>query len=163
MEPVLWWKLEHISGTGGIFRRGRHYTAELDGEWHTCFQVHCCIQCRVNTSIRCRNCIRQERQFLFLWRISWKVSLLTLWNQVFSLTARSIYVSSDIGVTFAKTVALGSSTVVNKIRVHPTVAGELWASTDVGLFHSVNYGATFTQIGSGVTTGYDFGKLLCEV
>jgi xyloglucan-specific exo-beta-1,4-glucanase len=53
--------------------------------------------------------------------------------------------------------------VVNKIRVHPTVAGELWASTDVGLFHSVNYGTTFTQIGSGVTTGYDFGKLLCEV
>lgn len=63
-------------------------------------------------------------------------------------------------MTFAKTVALGSSTVVNKIRVHPTVAGELWASTDTGLFHSVNYGATFTQIGSGCTTGYDFGESL---
>lgn len=70
----------------------------------------------------------------------------------------SIYVSSDIGVTFAKTASLGSSTVVNKIRVHPTVAGDVWASTDVGLFHSTNYGSTFTQIGSGCTTGYDFGK-----
>ena len=72
----------------------------------------------------------------------------------------SIYVSSDIGVTFAKTVALGSSTVVNKIRVHPTVAGDVWASTDVGLFHSTNYGSTFTQIGSGCTAGYDFGRSL---
>lgn len=70
--------------------------------------------------------------------------------------AGSFYVSTDIGVTFTKTATLGSSTVVNKVRVHPTVAGDVWASTDVGLFHSTNYGASFEQIGSGCTLGYSF-------
>ncbi len=70
--------------------------------------------------------------------------------------AGSFYVSTNIGVSFTETVALGASTVVNKIRVHPFVAGDVWASTDVGLFHSTNYGSTFTQIGSGCTVGYSF-------
>jgi len=70
-------------------------------------------------------------------------------------SAGAIYVSSNIGVTFAKTATLGASTVVNQIRVHPTVAGDVWASTDVGLFHSTNFGTTFTQVGS-VTAGYSF-------
>lgn len=74
-------------------------------------------------------------------------------------TSYSFYLSTDTGVTFAKTVALGSSTSVNTIRVHPTVAGDIWATTDTGLFHSTNYGKTFTQIGSGVTVGYNFGTL----
>jgi xyloglucan-specific exo-beta-1,4-glucanase len=60
-------------------------------------------------------------------------------------------------VTFTVTGTLGSSTMVNTIRVHPTVAGDVWASTDVGLFHSTNYGKTFTKISSGVTAGYSFG------
>jgi len=70
--------------------------------------------------------------------------------------AGSFYVSTNIGVSFTETVALGASTTVNKIRVHPFVAGDVWASTDVGLFHSINYGSTFTQIGSGCTAGYSF-------
>jgi len=69
----------------------------------------------------------------------------------------SIYVSTDIGKTFTKTATLGSSTAVNQIRVHPTVAGDVWATTDSGLFHSLNYGKTFTQVSSGVVTaGYSF-------
>lgn len=71
-------------------------------------------------------------------------------------SAGSFYVSSDIGATFTKTVALGSSTAVNQIRVHPTVAGDVWASTDVGLFHSVDFGSTFSQVSSGVTAGWSF-------
>jgi xyloglucan-specific exo-beta-1,4-glucanase len=71
-------------------------------------------------------------------------------------SAGSFYVSSDTGSTFTKTVALGSSTAVNQIRVHPTVAGDVWATTDVGLFHSTNFGQTFTQI-SGPTEGWSFG------
>ncbi|TVY47674.1 Xyloglucanase [Lachnellula occidentalis] len=73
----------------------------------------------------------------------------------------SIYVSTDIGKTFAKTVALGSSTAVNQIRVNPTVAGDVWASADTGLFHSLNYGKTFTQISTstGPTAGYSFVSL----
>ncbi|TVY24122.1 Xyloglucanase [Lachnellula hyalina] len=73
----------------------------------------------------------------------------------------SIYVSTDTAKTFAKTVALGSSTAVNQIRVNPTVAGDVWASTDTGLFHSLDYGKTFTQISTstGPTVGYSFVSL----
>lgn len=73
-------------------------------------------------------------------------------------SAGSIYTSTDLGVTFAKTVSLGSSTTVNQIRVNPTVAGDVWATTDTGLFHSLDYGATFAKISGGVTAGYGFGK-----
>lgn len=72
----------------------------------------------------------------------------------------SIYVSSNGGTTFSKTAALGSSTAVNQIRVHPAVAGDIWATTDTGLFHSVDFGKTFSQSAGGVTTGYGFGKFV---
>lgn len=75
------------------------------------------------------------------------------------LTISSFYLSTNSGVTFAKTIALGASTSVNDISVHPTMAGDVWASTDIGFFHSTNYGVSFTQIGSGVTGGWSFGKV----
>ncbi|KAL5357701.1 Avicelase III [Aspergillus floccosus] len=72
-------------------------------------------------------------------------------------SAGSFYVSTDTGATFKKTVSLGSSSSVNAIRAHPSVAGDVWASTDKGLWHSTNYGSSFTQVGSGCTTGWSFG------
>jgi xyloglucan-specific exo-beta-1,4-glucanase len=73
----------------------------------------------------------------------------------------SIYVSTDTGKTFTKTATLGNSRAVNQIRVHPTVAGDVWATTDSGLFHSLDYGKTFAQISSGVVTaGWSFGKFI---
>ncbi|RAH45293.1 putative endoglucanase [Aspergillus brunneoviolaceus CBS 621.78] len=72
-------------------------------------------------------------------------------------SAGAIYVSKNTATSFTKTVTLGSSTTVNAIRAHPSVAGDVWASTDKGLWHSTDYGSTFTQIGSGVTAGWSFG------
>ncbi len=72
-------------------------------------------------------------------------------------SGNAFYVSSDIGVTFTKTATLGTSTSVSKIRVHPSVAGDVWVTTDAGFFHSIDFGSTFTQISSGsVVAGYSF-------
>ncbi|RAO66001.1 uncharacterized protein BHQ10_002013 [Talaromyces amestolkiae] len=71
--------------------------------------------------------------------------------------AGSFYTSTDGGVTFTKQVSLGSSSAVNAIRAHPTIAGDVWASTDTGLWHSTNSGSSFIQIGSGCTAGWSFG------
>ncbi|KKK27357.1 putative endoglucanase [Aspergillus rambellii] len=72
-------------------------------------------------------------------------------------SAGSFYVSTNGGTSFSKTVSLGSSTAVNAIRAHPSIAGDVWASTDTGLFHSTDYGSTFTKIGSTCTAGWSFG------
>jgi xyloglucan-specific exo-beta-1,4-glucanase len=63
----------------------------------------------------------------------------------------AFYVSSDTGATFAKGGALGAATSIRDIAVHPTTAGEVWVSTDVGLFKSTDFGATFAQPGTGLT------------
>jgi xyloglucan-specific exo-beta-1,4-glucanase len=69
----------------------------------------------------------------------------------------NFYVSTDSGVSFSKTASLGSSTSVFQIRVHPSTAGDVWASTDNGLFHSLDYGRSFSKLSSGLTAGFSFG------
>ena len=66
-----------------------------------------------------------------------------------------ITVSADGGSTFGTSVKLGRSNSVNKIVANPTVAGDVWASTDQGLFHSTNYARTFNQT-AGPAAGYGF-------
>ncbi|KAH8881944.1 glycoside hydrolase family 74 protein [Thozetella sp. PMI_491] len=65
--------------------------------------------------------------------------------------ASTFYVSSDTGSTFVKGGSLGSATQINYIAVHPTTAGQVYVSTDVGIFESTSYGASFTQIASTIT------------
>ncbi|KAJ7071296.1 Oligoxyloglucan reducing end-specific cellobiohydrolase [Mycena amicta] len=75
-------------------------------------------------------------------------------NSVFyGANANSFYLSTDGGKTFAVKAALGTSNVMQKIVVHPNVTGDVWVTSDVGLFHSTNMGTTFTQIGS-ITAGW---------
>jgi xyloglucan-specific exo-beta-1,4-glucanase len=67
--------------------------------------------------------------------------------------ASSFYTSTDGGKTFTVKSALGSSSAPWKIVVHPNVTGDVWVSTDKGLFHSTNMGTSFTTI-SGVSQAW---------
>ncbi|SJL05981.1 related to endoglucanase [Armillaria ostoyae] len=70
-------------------------------------------------------------------------------NSVFyGASSSSFYVSNDTGSTFSAVSTLGNSTSPVKIVVNPDIAGDVWVSTDVGLFHSTDYGSTFMAIES---------------
>jgi xyloglucan-specific exo-beta-1,4-glucanase len=63
----------------------------------------------------------------------------------------SVYVSSDSGATWATTSL--STGGANSVKVHPTVAGDFWVAGSSGLWHSTDFGKTFTKSAS-VTTAY---------
>ncbi|RXW14751.1 hypothetical protein EST38_g11104 [Candolleomyces aberdarensis] len=68
-------------------------------------------------------------------------------NAVFYAAAgSSFYLSTDGGKTFAAKGSLGASTSTFEIAVNPNKTGDIWVSTDKGLFHSADSGATFTGI-----------------
>jgi xyloglucan-specific exo-beta-1,4-glucanase len=67
----------------------------------------------------------------------------------------SFYISKDSGKTFSSPIKLGSANSVNRIVANPTVAGDIWVSTDKGLFHTTNYGTSWAGI-AGPTEGWNF-------
>ncbi|KAF8167921.1 hypothetical protein B0H34DRAFT_37727 [Crassisporium funariophilum] len=68
-------------------------------------------------------------------------------NTIFyGASGSSFYLSTDGGKTFAVKGSLGASTSPVKIVVNPGVTGDVWVSTDKGLFHSTNSGTTFTTV-----------------
>lgn len=69
-------------------------------------------------------------------------------------SSATFYVSKDTGSTFAAGGKLGSATAVRDIVVNPVTAGDVWVSTDVGIFHSTDNGATFTQVSTALTNTY---------
>ncbi|KAJ7655091.1 hypothetical protein DFH06DRAFT_1413528 [Mycena polygramma] len=71
----------------------------------------------------------------------------------FGAATNTFYLSTDGGKTFAAKSTLGSSTAPAKVIVNPKVSGDLWVSTDKGLFHSTNFGTSFTAI-PGITAAW---------
>ncbi|CDO72307.1 Glycoside Hydrolase Family 74 / Carbohydrate-Binding Module Family 1 protein [Trametes cinnabarina] len=68
-------------------------------------------------------------------------------NSIFyGASGSKFYLSVDGGKTFTATGSLGSSTSPAKVIVHPNVTGDVWVSTDKGIFHSTDTGSTFTAI-----------------
>ncbi|KAG6850815.1 hypothetical protein H0H93_008118 [Arthromyces matolae] len=71
----------------------------------------------------------------------------------YGASGSSFYVSTNNGNTFSVNGSLGSSSSPVKIVVHPNVTGDIWVSTDTGLYHSTNSGAAFTAI-SGISQAW---------
>ncbi|THU94834.1 Oligoxyloglucan reducing end-specific cellobiohydrolase [Dendrothele bispora CBS 962.96] len=75
-------------------------------------------------------------------------------NSVFyGASGSRFYLSTDGGKTFTASGTLGSSSSSVKIVVNPGQTGDVWVSTDKGLFHSTDMGSTFTSI-SGITSAW---------
>lgn len=75
-------------------------------------------------------------------------------NSIFyGASGSKFYISKDGGRTFASTSSLGSTTTPAKVIVHPIVSGDIWVSSDAGIFHSLDFGSTWTQL-AGVTEAW---------
>ncbi|KAJ7492893.1 hypothetical protein FB451DRAFT_1220016 [Mycena latifolia] len=75
-------------------------------------------------------------------------------NSIFyGAAVNSFYLSTDGGKTFTAKASLSSSTSPAKVIVNPKVSGDVWVSTDKGLFHSTNFGTSFTSI-PGITAAW---------
>ncbi|KAL6879404.1 Xyloglucanase [Trichoderma longibrachiatum] len=76
-------------------------------------------------------------------------------NSVFYAGSGStFYVSKDTGSSFTRGPKLGSAGAIRDIAAHPTTAGTLYVSTDVGIFRSTDSGTTFTQVSTALTNTY---------
>lgn len=66
---------------------------------------------------------------------------------LYAASGSTFYSSSDTGATWKSATVSGLSSAT-WITVNPSKAGELWLSGDGGIFHSTNYGSTFTALPS---------------
>lgn len=64
----------------------------------------------------------------------------------YGASGSSFYISTDGAHTFKTVGTLGSSTSPVKVIVHPNISGDIWVSTDKGIFHSTDLGTSFTQL-----------------
>jgi xyloglucan-specific exo-beta-1,4-glucanase len=68
-------------------------------------------------------------------------------NSIFyGASGNKFYISRNGGSTFTSPATLGDSTAPFKVVAHPTVSGDVWVSSDKGIFHSTDFGSTFAQI-----------------
>ncbi|KAG2015598.1 CEL6 protein [Coprinopsis cinerea AmutBmut pab1-1] len=74
-------------------------------------------------------------------------------NIFYAAAGSSFYVSTDHGTTFVQRGSLGDSESPFQVAVNTNQTGDIWVSTDKGLFHSTDSGESFTQI-EGITQAW---------
>ncbi|KZL68433.1 fungal cellulose binding domain-containing protein [Colletotrichum incanum] len=73
-------------------------------------------------------------------------------NTVFyGASGSNFYRSTNLGATFSIAGSLGSATEIRHVEAHPAKAGDIWVSTNAGIFHSTDYGSSFTQVSTAIT------------
>jgi xyloglucan-specific exo-beta-1,4-glucanase len=75
-------------------------------------------------------------------------------NYFYAGYTSTFYVSSNNGETFASGGSLSGATQINYVNVHPTIAGQVYVSTDAGIYLSTNFGSSFTLLTSALTNVY---------
>jgi xyloglucan-specific exo-beta-1,4-glucanase len=75
-------------------------------------------------------------------------------NYFYSGYASTFYVSSNNGQTFAAGGSLSGATQINDVIVHPKIAGQVYVSTNAGIYLSTNFGSSFTLLTSALTNVY---------
>ncbi|KAL1846867.1 Xyloglucanase [Diaporthe australafricana] len=66
----------------------------------------------------------------------------------YAASEATFYTSTDGAATFAGS-PLANVTAIRHIAAHPAQAGEIWVSTDAGVFHSTNFGQAFSALSAG--------------
>ncbi|KAL1748917.1 glycoside hydrolase family 74 protein [Schizophyllum fasciatum] len=74
----------------------------------------------------------------------------------YAASGANFYVSTDGGASFNTTSTLGDSTTPFDIAVHFGASGDVWVSTDKGLYHSTDSGATFAAV-EGISQAWALG------
>lgn len=74
----------------------------------------------------------------------------------YGASGSKFYVSKDAGSSFGAAAGqlFGSATAIRDIAAHPAKEGDVWVSTDAGVFHSTDYGATFKPTATSLTNTF---------
>lgn len=72
-------------------------------------------------------------------------------NTFYGASAAKFYKSSDSGATFSTSGSFLNATVIRHIAAHPAKGGDVFVSTDVGIFHSTDSGSSFSRLTTTVT------------
>lgn len=75
-------------------------------------------------------------------------------NYFYAAYSSTFYVSSNNGQTFASGGSISGASQINYVIVHPTVAGQIYVSTNAGIYISTNFGSSFTLLSSTLTNVY---------
>lgn len=76
-------------------------------------------------------------------------------NTVFYAGSKAtFYISTDGAATFTESSPLANATEIRHIAAHPTTAGEIWVSTDAGIFHSTDFGKAFSPLASSPSNAH---------
>jgi xyloglucan-specific exo-beta-1,4-glucanase len=71
----------------------------------------------------------------------------------YAASKATFYVSTDAATTFNE-FPLANVTEIRHIAAHPAQAGEIWVSTDAGIFHSADFGQTFSPLSSSPSNAH---------
>ncbi|KAG6895493.1 hypothetical protein C0993_009521 [Termitomyces sp. T159_Od127] len=139
----------HLALIYSFTNHALHYAVRLENKWH----FHSILEL-VGRNIMVRPVMFQANQATFSVVSSLPSTAVIAADKktsgiFYGASGSSFYISNDNGNTFTMKGSLGSSSFPVKIVVHPNVTGDIWVSSDKGLYHSTDSGATFNAM-SGI-------------